>query len=109
MTPINQHDWTDAEIRWLKYAWHMAYCERYMAERLGRSLNSVRNAIRRYIKQGGADRTNGRDWLPDEIERLAKMRKAGMTVPQICGVLGRTPSSVKNALTKHVYKTDRAE
>lgn len=98
--------WTDADRELLRKLYARGEDPEYVAERLGRSVGSIRSQIALL----GLLRDEGyRRWTDEELEQLRELYAAGVRVPDIAHRLKRSTSAITYTVSMHKMLRGKAK
>ena len=113
--PLHEHKWpltwSEIEVNELSSMHAEGLSHATMASRLGRSLNSIENALKHFVVRQPSDRANRADrprrrhrparlWTPEELAKLAAWYTYGLRTAEIAALLDRPETSVRKAAAR---------
>lgn len=98
--------WTDADRELLRKLYARGDDPEYVAERLGRSVGSIRSQIALL----GLLRDEGyRRWTDEELEQLRMLYASGVRVPDIAHCLKRSTSAITHTVSVHKMRRGKVK
>ncbi|KAK0839721.1 hypothetical protein LTR02_006049 [Friedmanniomyces endolithicus] len=113
--PLHEHrwplTWSEIEVNELSSMHAEGLSHATMASRLGRSLNSIENALKHFVVRQPSDRANRADrprrrhrparlWTPEELAKLAAWYTYGLRTAEIAALLDRPETSVRKVAAR---------
>jgi len=95
--------WDEARLAKLRRLWNSGEPSNYIAREVGADKKAVQNRITMEIKAGRLE-SRKRPMTKEEIEKIYRMRDAGMTRKQIAKDLRRSPLTIKKILEEMARK-----